>query len=373
MEIVSLRRHPEMLEQFVAYFTEHWGKPEIYRDCMAASVKTSSPLPQWFLAVEENKPVGCVGLITNDFISRMDLSPWLCALFVEEKMRGCGLGAKLIQTVAECAEQTGFREIFCCTDHVGYYERSGFEFLGTGYHPWNETSRIYRKTLRGKMNIREQFNLLAQEYDPNRRKFIPCFDDYYNESTVTAVMLAGNPRKVLDLGAGTGLLTAYWLKHCPKAEYILTDIADEMLKIARRRFEYLANVSYEISDYSRELPAEAFDTVISALSIHHLKDAQKEDLFRRIHAALPADGWFFNYDQFRLEDEALNHVQDALWIEKIHASGMLEIDLARWHERRKLDRECSVETELAMLCRCGFMAECYFHSGKFAVLAARKK
>ena len=27
--------------------------------------------------------------------------------------------------------------------------------------------------------IEEQFNKIASEYDINRRRFIPCFDDYY--------------------------------------------------------------------------------------------------------------------------------------------------------------------------------------------------
>jgi len=223
------------------------------------------------------------------------------------------------------------------------------------------------------LSLREQFNQVAQEYDANRRKFIPCFDDYYGASTRTALALAGSPKRVLDLGAGTGLLTAYWQQECPFAEYLLTDVADEMLKVARKRFAGLANVSYAVSDYKRELPQGSFDVIASALSIHHLEDAEKAALFRRIHAALPAGGWFFNYDQFCNANPALSAAQDRIWVEHILASGMPEEEIARWRERRKLDRECSVETQLAMLRESGFAAaECFFHSGKFAVIAARK-
>lgn len=32
-------------------------------------------------------------------------------------------------------------------------------------------------------SIENQFNLVAKEYDENRRKFISCFDDYYYSTT----------------------------------------------------------------------------------------------------------------------------------------------------------------------------------------------
>ena len=59
------------------------------------------------------------------------------------------------------------------------------------------------------MNIEAQFNLIAEEYDCNRRKFIPCFDDYYITSTKMILANTESPHRVLDLGAGTGLLSYY--------------------------------------------------------------------------------------------------------------------------------------------------------------------
>lgn len=50
------------------------------------------------------------------------------------------------------------------------------------------------------MNIEEQFNLIANEYDANRRKFIPCFDDFYKSTTEFISYNINSPRKILDLG-----------------------------------------------------------------------------------------------------------------------------------------------------------------------------
>lgn len=81
---------------------------------------------------------------TNDFISRMDLYPWICALYIEEAYRGHAYGSLLLARAEEDAAKAGYPYAYLCTDHVGYYEKYGFEHIGTGYHPWGETSGIYR-------------------------------------------------------------------------------------------------------------------------------------------------------------------------------------------------------------------------------------
>ena len=95
---------------------------------MQASLETTSLLPQWFLLEQKGEIIGCGGLITNDFISRVDLYPWLCALYVEEKFRNQGLGGKLIEYVADVACKLGYQNLYCCTDHVEYYEKYLFHF-----------------------------------------------------------------------------------------------------------------------------------------------------------------------------------------------------------------------------------------------------
>lgn len=143
LQTVSLRENPELLERFCGYFSLRWGKEELYRDCMQSALQTSSPLPQWFLLLKDDEIAGGCGLITNDFISRMDLYPWLCAVYVEEKFRGQGGGSILIDRAVQAAFAMGFDNVYCCTDHTGYYEKYDFKYIGIGYHPWNETSRIY--------------------------------------------------------------------------------------------------------------------------------------------------------------------------------------------------------------------------------------
>lgn len=223
------------------------------------------------------------------------------------------------------------------------------------------------------MNIKEQFDLIANEYDANRRKFIPCFDDFYENTTRLVLNNIAAPKRVLDLGAGTGLLTYYWYRQCQGAEYVLTDIADKMLEVSRKRFSGLQNISHMVMDYTKELPHGDFDAVISALSIHHLEDTQKAELFDRIFSKLPKGGIFVNYDQFCAGTLRLNKWFDSYWEKQLTDSGLSDRDIELWHERRRLDKECSVQSEIEMLRDSGFFeVSCLYSYHKFSVIAAVK-
>lgn len=73
----------------------------------------------------------------------MDLYPWFCALYIEKEYRGNGYGALLLEQAKIDAKAGGFSHLYLCTVHIGYYEKYGFNYIGTGYHPWGESSRIY--------------------------------------------------------------------------------------------------------------------------------------------------------------------------------------------------------------------------------------
>ena len=145
MKLISLRQHPDFLDRAITYFQEKWPSvmPEIYDDCLRHSIDARNHLPQWYLLMDKDKIVGCAGLITNDFISRGDLYPWLCALFVDQEYRGQRLSTLLIDRAKADTKAFGFTHLYLSTEHIGLYEKMGFTFIGEGYHPWNERSRIY--------------------------------------------------------------------------------------------------------------------------------------------------------------------------------------------------------------------------------------
>ena len=110
---------------------------------MPSPAASAPRTPQWYVLRDGARLVGCAGLITNDFISRGELYPWLCALHVEQDLRGRNLGGRLIRHAADHARALGFRSLHLCSDLRGYYEKFGFQPDGVGYHPWGETAQVY--------------------------------------------------------------------------------------------------------------------------------------------------------------------------------------------------------------------------------------
>ncbi len=146
MKVISIREKPEYKDQGIKYFQSKWQSvlPIIYEDCINHSISARTPLPQWYLLEKEGAIIGCAGLITNDFISRMDLYPWICAIYIEENHRGNNYGSLLIDRAKMDAKEARFKYLYLCTDHIGYYEKYGFVYIGQGYHPWGEQSRVYQ-------------------------------------------------------------------------------------------------------------------------------------------------------------------------------------------------------------------------------------
>lgn len=146
MKIINLKTNPEYLEQAVHYYQTIWGNESnraLYDNSIRHAVLSRALLPQWYLLIADEKLIGTVGLVTNGFISRMDLIPWIAALYIDPDYRNQGLGGKLLKYVREEAARLGFSDVYLATDHVGYYERYQFKYIADGYHPWGEKSRIY--------------------------------------------------------------------------------------------------------------------------------------------------------------------------------------------------------------------------------------
>jgi trans-aconitate methyltransferase len=106
------------------------------------------------------------------------------------------------------------------------------------------------------------------------RAEVPRYDELH-EATIEAIPFP--PRRVLELGVGTGETTRRLLERYPQAEVTGLDAQPEMVFKARE-----LGIRVRLARMEDPLPDGPWDLVVSVLSVHHLDDGQKRELFRRI-------------------------------------------------------------------------------------------
>lgn len=127
----KLRERPELKQTAAEWFHSKWNVPiEAYLDCMDAYLSGETEYG-WYLCLDGNKTVGGMGVIENDFHDRKDLAPNVCAVYTEEACRGKGIAGQLLTIVVDDMKSKGIIPIYLVTDHTGFYERYGWEFLCT--------------------------------------------------------------------------------------------------------------------------------------------------------------------------------------------------------------------------------------------------
>jgi tRNA (cmo5U34)-methyltransferase len=217
----------------------------------------------------------------------------------------------------------------------------------------------------------DTFQAQAAGYDTVRRRLVPRFEAFYGTAVRALELVSGPVTRVLDLGAGTGLLAGRVLEAHPAAELVLFDGAPAMLDQARAALGDRAR--YVTGDLSGPLPEGPWDAVVSALAIHHLPDAGKAKLFARVHEGLAPGGIFVNAEQVAGPTAWLDDLYVRRHEQAARALGATDDEWAASQDRMRHDRCAGVEQQLAWLRAAGFAdADCLFKDHGFAVLFARR-
>ena len=126
---IALRDIPDKKLEAAKWFNSKWGVPEeAYLECMDEYLSKHTEYG-WYLCLDGDKIVGGLGVIENDFHDRKDLTPNVCAVYTEEEYRNKGIAGKLLDMVVLDMKSKGITPIYLVTDHEGFYERYGWEFL----------------------------------------------------------------------------------------------------------------------------------------------------------------------------------------------------------------------------------------------------
>lgn len=211
----------------------------------------------------------------------------------------------------------------------------------------------------------------ASVYERQRRRLVPPYDAFYG-AAVEALRLARRPLEhVLDLGAGTGLLARQVIAAHPGARLTLLDGAPAMLEQARTTVG--DHVTLRVGDLRDPLPDGPWDAIVSALAVHHLDDADKRELFARVHAELAPGGMFVNAEQVAGPTALFDDRYETWHEDHARRAGTTDEEWSATQQRMQVDRRASVERQLEWLREAGFAdSDCLFKDHGFAVLVARR-
>lgn len=95
------------------------------------SSRSTAVIPQTFVLLSGDEPVGTASLIGSDLESRPDLSPWLAGVFVTPAHRGRGLAALLVRAAEDAARNEHVSPVWLHTKSAErVYARLGWRRVG---------------------------------------------------------------------------------------------------------------------------------------------------------------------------------------------------------------------------------------------------
>ncbi len=183
------------------------------------------------------------------------------------------------------------------------------------------------------------------------------------------------PRRILELGCGTGNLTLRLLHRYPQAQIDAVDLSAKMLEVARSRTGD-APVTYKKEDFrTLAFSPQTFDLIISSISLHHLLDVEKAKLFGRAKSWLSEDGIFTFSDQFRGATDHLYEQHIQRWKEHAVSHDLPPEEWASWMKHQdEHDYHATVDKHFEWLKAAGFaVADCTWRKLLWATIYAQQK
>ncbi len=204
-------------------------------------------------------------------------------------------------------------------------------------------------------SVEDFYDQLSGRYTELISRCVPRYEEiFYNVFHYLPDNL--QPKQILDLGCGTGNLTATALQHFPDADIHALDLSAEILNECRARFKDQVNIHFHQQDFSRlDFEDNSFDLIISSIAIHHIVDEEKAKLYSRLHSLLKRGGVLVFADQTRGINEEIYQKHIARWKVEALKLGSTESDWQLWMAHQEAhDYHAPVTWHLKQLEAAGF-------------------
>jgi tRNA (cmo5U34)-methyltransferase len=223
--------------------------------------------------------------------------------------------------------------------------------------------------------VKEHFNLRYTDYDNLIQKLIPNYKQMHKIAIGKILQTKpGRRLAVLDLGVGTGQTALELLNKHPGSRIMGVDISPHMLSQSRLRLQsYSKRIELMEQDIANLKVQDKYDACVAILSVHHLDEQQKQQLFEKVWTLLKKNGIFVIADIVKFETKKETKHYEALW--KKHLIRRLGRREGKYWYNNYLEEDLpsSVPAQLRWLKESGFQtSECLWHRLNYAVFCGRR-
>ena len=220
--------------------------------------------------------------------------------------------------------------------------------------------------------VREQFEQRAFDYDGLIPRLIPRYREQHDLILQLIPFETNAHIKVLDLGAGTGILSALILQAFPQANVLAFDISEKMLKVCQTNLSaYQERLTLQQGNFAEDNFGNGYDLVVSGLAIHHLDSAGKQTLFKKLFQSMNSGGILLIRDIVTAATPRLTEQYEQLWRQYMKANR--EYDAAWFQKYLEEDIPSSVEEQTRWLSEAGFAdTACHWRHLNFAIFGGVK-
>jgi GNAT superfamily N-acetyltransferase len=135
MLITYLADYPQYRSTLAGWIFDEWGweMPGSTFESIQAEFSlhlNRDRIPLTLLALVEGQPAGTASIFLHDMDTRMDLTPWLAAVYVLPGFRGRGIGSQLVGAIEDVATRLQLERLYLFTpDREDFYARLGWSVL----------------------------------------------------------------------------------------------------------------------------------------------------------------------------------------------------------------------------------------------------
>jgi len=137
----------------------------------------------------------------------------------------------------------------------------------------------------------------SNEYDRKIKQTLPYYNEFYEQVIELVKVFHNSAITWLDIGCGTGKMGSIALENIELEKLVFCDSSDEMIRIAKERFQHF-NTEFSVCDIQNLEYTDEFDVITAIQVNHYLQMEERKIALQKCYKALKENGLFISFENF---------------------------------------------------------------------------